>query len=92
MRKIYVVEGSTGEYSDHCEWPVRAFVSEKKAKEFVERVSAEYRKLVNKYGNAREARFKMMEKDIKNPLDPNMQIDYTGTNYNYFSIDLDEKE
>jgi hypothetical protein len=90
VKKIYVVEGATGEYSDHREWPVRAFVSEKKAQEFVEKVSAEYRKLVNKYGDLSELRWKMLDNNIKNPLDPRMETDYTGTNYSYFPIDLDE--
>lgn len=92
MRKIYVVEGSTGEYSDHREWPVRAFVSENKAQDFVEAVSAEYRKLVNKYGGLSDLRWDMVKGKISNPLDPRMEVDYTGTNYSYFPIDLDEEE
>lgn len=34
-RTIFVVEGNTGEYSDHIEWPVKAYTSEDAAKEMV---------------------------------------------------------
>lgn len=33
--KIYVVRGSTGEYSDRTEWLVRAFYNERQSKEFI---------------------------------------------------------
>jgi len=36
---IHVIYGSTGEYSDHDEWPVRAFLSEKMARQEVVRLT-----------------------------------------------------
>ena len=81
---IYIVEGQTGEYSDNISWPVKAFVSEEKAKEFVEQVSAEYRKIRERCGRG------WNRKKYSNPLDPNMEMDYTGTIYNYYWVELDE--
>ena len=92
---IYVVEGQTGEYSDHREWPVKAFVSEKKAKEFVLKVSEEYRRIRQKYDRYCNDRFWYhnwdREKD-QNLLDPYMEADYTGTTYSYYFIELDKEE
>lgn len=34
--KIFLVIGSSGSYSDHAEWPVKAFMNEDRAKAFVE--------------------------------------------------------
>ncbi len=89
---IYIVEGRTGEYSDHREWPVKAFVSEEKAQEFVEKVSEEYRKIRDSYGGGGD-RFwysRWLRDGEQNPLDPDMQTDYTGTTYSYYSVELDE--
>ena len=43
MDKVYICIGSTGEYSDHREWYVKAFANEVKCKDFVDAVSAAYR-------------------------------------------------
>lgn len=83
--KIYVVEGSTGEYSDHREWLVKAFVNEECAQDFVERVGREYRRLEQE---CEGDRWNIGD----NSLDPYMQTDYTGTNYRYFEVELDEEE
>jgi hypothetical protein len=45
MTKVFIVEGSTGEYSDHCEWLVKAFLSENCAREFTELCAAEHRRV-----------------------------------------------
>lgn len=42
---IYVVEGSTGQYSDHQEWLVKAFRDEQDAKNFVMDCTREANKL-----------------------------------------------
>ncbi len=81
---VYVVVGSTGQYSDHREWYVMAFLSRAKAERFTEAVSAEYRKIKQRYS---ENLWNIPEK--ANPLDPDMQIDYTGTNYYVVEMPLD---
>lgn len=89
MSTIYVVFGKTGEYSDYTEWPVKAFKSEERAIEFVEEVSAEYRKLRDKYGTYMFDG--MIKAGDKNHLDPHMGYDHvTGTEYEYFPLELEE--
>jgi hypothetical protein len=91
--KIFVVFGQTGEYSDHMEWPVKAFVSEEEAKLFVENVTSEYYRLKQKYGGNKSKYsswiYKMYDADDSNLLDPKMRTDYTGTSYRYFEMELD---
>lgn len=43
MKTIYVVEGSTGEYSDWTTWIVCAYENEQTARQHVERAEAEVR-------------------------------------------------
>lgn len=43
MRKIYIIIGTCGEYSDRSEWPVVALTSEASAEDYVIRVSAQAR-------------------------------------------------
>ena len=89
--EIYIVYGSTGEYSDHREWPVAAFASESAARakvlRCVERVrlykdadkepcSLEFR--------ARRARRESL--DVFKDEDPGLQVDYTGTTYDVWTV------
>lgn len=83
---IYVVSGSTGEYSDQEEWMVEAFRDEDSAKELV----------INASARAREIQFSCSETGYylcskgKNEFDPKMEMSYTGTYYTYTSIELVE--
>jgi hypothetical protein len=91
MSEIYVVFGQTGEYTDHRDWPVKAFIFEQSAKDFVEKVSEEYRRLKVKYSSSGSMWFwYMRDKGDFNSLDPRMETDYTGTEYYYFPVDLEE--
>lgn len=45
MHTVYVVMGTTGEYSDRDEWAVCAYTSEDSAKTHVERATARAREL-----------------------------------------------
>ena len=76
--KIYVVKGHAGEYSGHREWPVGAFREEEKAKRMVERASI--------YAASGEDYYK--SRQTRNPYDPNMETDYTGTSYDYYEVEL----
>ena len=84
MDKIYVCCGSTGEYSDHIEWYVRAFADESVGRDFVEKCSARYREIKAEYGdNSWEI------PENANEFDPGMQTDYTGTNYYLVEVPFD---
>jgi hypothetical protein len=77
--KIYIVEGTTGEYSDRMEWIVCAFTNEQKAKAHVE-------------GAAKRAReiFLAGYPRQRNEFDPEMQMDYSGTEYFLSETELQE--
>lgn len=89
--KIYVIQGTTGEYSDRDEWLCFAVNSEARAKEIVEEYTRE--------AKAIEARTKL-DKDHPDYLyprtrhgewphpDPKFGLDYTGTDYCYAEIEL----
>ena len=86
--KIFVVFGQTGEYSDYREWPVKAFVCEEKTKKFMEDVTAEYKRLRDKYSKGRYDSWSYRVEEVER-LDPKMETDYTGTTYHYFEMELD---
>ncbi len=93
-KKIYVVMGSTGEYSDQTEWPVCAYMDEKKAEERVLEASAISRMIFQwecaECGNGwrdHYASFCKMPKP-QNKYDPNFEMDYTGTTYYLIEVNL----
>jgi hypothetical protein len=92
--KIYVVMGVTGEYSDRNEWPVCAFSDEKMAQERVEKATfraAEIR-IQKDAGRAAGGNWYEAEKALlqTNEFDPDMEMDYTGTSYFLYTVDLME--
>jgi hypothetical protein len=84
--KIYVVMGSTGEYSDHEEWPVKAFTTRVAAEELVLNASNFAREALRKVNGATWFWEKMCG---LNPYDPEMKLDYTGTYYGILELDLE---
>ena len=88
MKKIFIVEGRTGEYSDSRDWPVKAFASEAAANELVDKLVAWLR----------EHKVWMQSRKIEGnrwklaacPLDPNFSCDYTGTDYFVLPVDFEE--
>ena len=91
--KIFVVEGHCGEYSDHRDWPVKAFTSEFGAKQLVAKATRRAEEIYA-LAQANTGHYWVPYNERVNPLyinefDPNMETDYTGTTYQYFEIDLD---
>jgi hypothetical protein len=80
--KIFVVFGTTGEYSDRSEWLVKAYKKEKLAQEHVTNAEMRAKEIQCVRPNEYEAPKRA------NKFDPNMQMDYTGTSYYYASVDL----
>ncbi len=83
-KKITLVMGRTGEYSDRNEWFVRAFADEAKAIEFC--------KELNSYVIGSSDWDYDTKKEFEHPLDPKCKIDYTGTDYTVFDIDFDDSK
>jgi len=83
-QQIYVVMGWSGEYSDRREWPVRAYTDESKAKAQVMLLDAMARDL-----QATKGQYPSFTEEERKALpDPDIQFDYTGTRYFYFTITL----
>lgn len=81
---IFIVEGSTGEYSDHREWPVAAYFSEDKAKLHV--VNATQRK--DELWAKCDGNYWELSENDKNEYDPCMSLDYTNTRYRYYGVEV----
>lgn len=79
---IYIVLGSTGEYSDRSEWIVGAFETMEAAETKVADLEMAYRGLLqgrdpfDVHYEARKAVTEAMEE-----LDPQFSLDYTGTTW-----------
>lgn len=85
-RVIFVVEGATGEYSDHCEWPVAAYSNEEQAKLHVQKATERAKELIAQRGDGYWG-WEEKEKQL-NEWDRSMYVDYTGVNYRYYPVDL----
>lgn len=84
-QKIWVVYGETGEYSDHSEWTVAAYTSEADAKAHADAATKWYGE-----NGGKELRRYLGTPAQANPHDPSMQIDYTGTEWNIYPVELHE--
>jgi hypothetical protein len=82
---IFVVIGSTGEYSDHREWLVRAYASEERAKEAVTHLTQR----ANEWIQKRESKYDGGPPEGWCELDPNMMIDYSGSTYTFETVELE---
>jgi hypothetical protein len=80
---VWIVQGSTGEYSDHEEWIVGGFLSRSKAQRLVVEAQARVNELY-----ASEVHSIPLG---SNEFDPRCKFDYTGTHYTCFGVDVDEE-
>jgi hypothetical protein len=81
-KTLYVVMGTTGEYSDRSEWPVAAVEGEESAKQYVRALERQYQSIPP---SLKEDRWKNREKvKALMTLDPQFDEDYTGTQW-FFS-------
>lgn len=98
MKTIYIVEGSTGAYSDRHNWLVRAFTNEAKAKEFAEMLDCLAKALRDALDEAEISYYYMNDPENSYILDrfPDLKkdnqfsMDYTGTSYKVFPCELTE--
>lgn len=87
--KIYIVEGHTGEYSDRCDWGVKAFTLEEDAKDFVVECTKAAGEIAVRCGG--EYYGQVFDEAKKISPDQNYQSDnYGGTHYSYYEIELVE--
>lgn len=86
--KIYIIQGSTGEYSDHKEWVVCALRDKQKAQEFIHQLVQEANTILSKFKNKNEWRRSNDWHPEVPSNDPQFAVDYTGFNYNLIETEL----
>jgi hypothetical protein len=79
---LWLVTGSTGEYSDRSEWVVAAFATEAKAQRYAELAQNE----ADRIDSLRPNRYNSAGMD--NRFDRRMSMDYTGTRYRHEMVKL----
>jgi hypothetical protein len=82
--KIWIVEGTTGDYSDRSDWAVCAYSSQEKAEEHASK--AMHRAMEIQKSNPRY----YSPKPGENEFDSNMHMDYTGTEY--YTVECELKD
>jgi hypothetical protein len=89
MSKIYVVMGTTGEYSDRQEWPVHAHMTEAAAVAEICALVAKAKEIGVHSSNCRGIPEWNERKEIAKELgDPGATIDYTGVDWSIMSVDI----
>ena len=96
--KIYIVEGSTGAYSDRYSWFVKAFTSKVKALELVVILNAAAKGLFDALDDAGISSYCMNDPENSYIMDrfPDLKkdnqfsMDYTGTSYAVLTCELEE--
>lgn len=85
-RMVYVVSGSTGEYSDRTDWTVCAFETKAKAEALVKRLAA----WCDERGVGENPKVDRDDDgDLGRPEeDPGFMCDYTGTRYAVEAVEL----
>jgi hypothetical protein len=81
---VYIVNGSTGEYSDHREWIVCGYAQHSMALLLVNRLTAAFQSVVAVLGgNPYQWSIGMRERvaDLLREHDPHLELDYTGVHY-----------
>lgn len=79
---IWIVQGTTGEYSDRTDWYVCAYRSQEMAEEHASKAMRRAKEI--QHGNKQYYRPVPGE----NEFDPAMLLDYTGTEYTTASIEI----
>lgn len=90
-KQVWIVQGSTGEYSDHCEWILGAFYGEQAAQRLVVEAQARANEISQLKEKDWDKWWKWAEKKDKrtiNEFDPRMELDYTGTHYTCFPVEI----
>lgn len=80
MDEIYVVIGSTGEYSDHTYWFVHGYLDKKEAEEHASKANAWLVQKGLHSDHGRRYDGGPWDKHYS-PYDPDLRVDYTGARY-----------
>lgn len=80
-QQIWIVFGTTGEYSDRSEWPVAAYDSEKAAQDRVKALQHALEESGIERLDRYEGPWEKAVDEFKAKHDPGFHIDYTGTSW-----------
>lgn len=81
---VYVIQGTTGEYSDRNDWLVCAYHSREKAEEHTRKAMLRAKEIRG------VGQFSYNVPQGVNEFDPNMQMDYTGTEYTVYEVEIQD--
>lgn len=87
--KVWIVEGSTGEYEDRQQWIVKAFASEERAEALQARLNDILKENQLHYYNVTERDDYRVPNELLD-LDQNAEVVYTGACYYVYSIEIEE--
>lgn len=87
-KTIYVVMGSTGEYSDRSEWAVAAVEGKDGAEQYVKALQRQYESIPPKLKRDRWSNSERIKAIMT--LDPCFDEDYTGTHWFLHEVPLVE--
>jgi len=85
--KVYIVFGTTGEYSDRTEWPVCGYRNEDVARKHADDAMIWAHLLKEKVDDEGKSVFEAREQLIS-PYDKHISMDYTGTDYYVVEVDI----
>lgn len=91
-RTLYVVQGSSGEYSDFRTWPVRAFLDETEAATFVLKATARAAEIRQAFIGSVDyswAERVALRESMVNEFDPPADMDYDAVTYEIVHVPLD---
>lgn len=86
--KIYIVEGSTGEYSDRRNWNVIAYTNKQEAEDHAFNATKRAKEIFPFREDFWEYNRSEFPDRLKNEFDPRMDMDYTGTDYYVTEVEL----
>lgn len=89
MAKVYLVVGSTGEYSDHTQWTVCAYGDAEQAELHVAALRKAVEGLKGHWRHEdEEDEGEVKAEAIRRTLDPSCDVDCTGVFYEVHEVDL----
>jgi hypothetical protein len=89
VKTIYIVMGTSGEYSDRDEWPVCAYSDKERAQQHVVDASNRARVLSQwRDADGKPWRYSDAPDKPTNEYDPDMLMDYTETSYFLYETEL----
>jgi len=90
MNKIFIIQGNTGEYSDRCDWMVKAYFSQERAQKHMEILNNKLKELKLLEGFEGDWKQRDDNSKIMKQFDEQFMCDYTGSYYMLITVDLED--